>query len=184
METVAVWGDVATWVTSIATIALFMIAFAQIRNEREARIQREKDLVEQEKRSQAEQVSGWIVKESNRVWVAVLNQSPQPVYQVIVSVVVLKQTGEKRIGDYPHQACVTVAPPGQGYIGIHADYHGMFRHVGVEIAFKDAKGRDWVRNTNGELVEMTESTIVHYGIGLPVSWQNLETFLPPDEPFG
>jgi hypothetical protein len=28
------WGDRATWVTGIATIALFIIGFLQIRNER------------------------------------------------------------------------------------------------------------------------------------------------------
>lgn len=83
METVAIWGDIATWVTSIATIALFIIGFIQIRNERQARIKREKEEVAIKKRDQAEHISSWIVRQTHDeqgswMWVAVLNHLLSP----------------------------------------------------------------------------------------------------------
>jgi hypothetical protein len=87
-----IWGDVATWVTGIATIALFIIGFLQIRNERLSRIKREAEIEVRNRRNQAEQISSWIVKEDQHgSWIAILNQSPQPIYQVIVNVVVVGQ---------------------------------------------------------------------------------------------
>jgi hypothetical protein len=54
------------------------------------------------KRNQAEHVSGWLVKETRDKhgdwqWIAISSQSAQPIYDVVASVVALKQTGEKLI---------------------------------------------------------------------------------------
>jgi hypothetical protein len=74
------WGDVATWVTGIATILLFVIGFMQIQTERKARIRREKELENQGRREQAELISAWIASEDyGHQWVAILNQSMQPI---------------------------------------------------------------------------------------------------------
>jgi hypothetical protein len=100
METWQIWGDVATWVTGIATILLFVIGFLQIRNERRSRIKSEKKQEDRQKRSQAELVSCWRVKENREgSWLAVLNHSHQPIYQVIVSVARLGQLGDS-MGEY------------------------------------------------------------------------------------
>jgi hypothetical protein len=108
------WGDIATWVTGIATIALFIIGFIQIRNERQLRVKSEKEHELGVRRDQAENISSWIVKENQAgIWVAILDQSPQPIYQVIVNVVIIGQLGEA--GGYlapAGQVCIAVAPPG------------------------------------------------------------------------
>jgi hypothetical protein len=175
-------GDLATWVTGIATIALFVIGFIQIRNERKARIKRENELEDLKKRDQADHISCWIVRENlSGVWIAVLNQSPQPIYQVIVSVVVVSQEGENQEDDNSWRVCISAAPPGQGYTVIQASYHGMSRRPGVEIAFKDRMGKNWIRKANGELVEIKESPMRHYDISLPALWNNLNIEFPSNE---
>ena len=180
MENGSVWGDVATWVTGIATIALFIIGFLQIRNERMLRMKSEKELEFRNRREQAERISSWIIRESQAgsLLIAILNQSPQPVYQVIVTVVVLGQEGEPRGHAPAGQVCIAVAPPGQGYIMVEADYHGMHRRPGVEIAFRDAAGRNWVRKADGELLEIEKSTVEYYEITLPTGWRELAADLP------
>ncbi len=94
-------GDIATWVTGIATIALFIIGFLQIKNEKQLRIKREKEIQYSKEREQADQISCWVENEDNSeggygLGIAVLNQSSQPVYQAIVCVVGITQDGERR----------------------------------------------------------------------------------------
>ncbi len=141
METGIIWGDIATWVTGIATIALFIIGFLQIRNERESRIKRENELENQRRRSQAELISSWIANGIGMdgfqgQWIAILNQSTQPVYQIIVSVVPIEDLGQHR-GEISRdgQACIDIAPPGRGYVVINAHSLGAHRRLAVEIAF-------------------------------------------------
>jgi hypothetical protein len=173
------WGDVATWVTGIATIALFVIAFIQIRTERQARIKRERDSESKAQREQAELISSWIVLETDVVWVAILNQSPQPVYQMIVSIFAIGQSGDHLRGEIPAgQVCVGVVPPGQGYVGLLAPYQGMFRRPGVEIAFRDKAGMNWIRKPWGELAEIGMDTLEYYQVDLPARWEGLCSELP------
>jgi hypothetical protein len=186
METWQIWGDVATWVTGVATIALFIIGFLQIRNERKERLHREKDQEVRQRRSQAELVSCWRVKENREgSWLGVLNNSPQPIYQVIVSVVRLGQLGDS-MGEYAEdgQMCISIAPPGIGYILVNPWGFGMAVRFGVEISFKDAAGRNWLIKPDGELSQIEESPLGYYKIGLPTYWRDLQTILPPDEIIG
>ena len=158
------WGDIATWVTGLASIALFIVAFIQIQTERNIRLKREK-------RNQAEHISCWIIAEGVAqnhhgvrdyvAWVAILNQSPQPVYQVIVSIVAVPESGRGLYRGGPiatDQICISVVSPGQGYTVVPAHYQGMFRRPGVEMAFQDGTGRNWVRTALGELSEIKETT--------------------------
>ena len=188
MDYAVSWGDVATWVTGIATIALFIIGFTQIHNERISRIKAEKESYARIKRDQAEQISSWLVKYSQDNygewhWIAVLNQSGQPVYNVILHLVPLTQTGERVSNIAPRQTCIDVVPPGQGYVAVEALHfaHPGFARAGVEIAFQDKSGKNWVRRPNGELIEILESPIDYYKVVLPTSWGTLENELPPDE---
>jgi hypothetical protein len=183
MQNGLIWGDIATWVTGIATIALFIIGFLQIRNERKMRIKSEKELEFHNKRKQAEHISSWVIRESplGSLLLAILNQSLQPVYQVIVTIMALGQEGEPKGYNLAGQVCIAVAPPGLGYIIVEADYHGMFRRPGVEIAFRDTAGRNWVRKANGGILEIEKSTLEYYGISLPANWRELTNDLPQAE---
>lgn len=185
METWQIWGDVATWVTGIATIALFIIGFLQIRNERISRIKIEKDLENRQIRAQAELVSSWKVKETrNWTWIAVLNHSPQPIYKVIVSLVRLDSIdGNNDEWAFLHQTYIAIAPVGLGYIRVPVSSEWMHLRLGVEIAFRDASGRNWIRWPHGELSQIAKSAVDHYSFpsSSPPDWIDLETSLPPDE---
>jgi len=181
------WGDVATWVTGFATLLLFIVALFQIRVERMARIKRERESETRARRDQAEHISCWVVTETtgdaiSLVWVAVLNQSTQPVYQMIVSIYGVGQTGHYVQGDAPaSKTTVGVAPPGKGYVGIPAGYAGMFRRPGVEIGFQDGAGNNWVRKPWGELLEIGISTMEYFHIDLPANWKGLYEELPTEK---
>ena len=185
METGIKWGDIATWVAGIGTIATFFVAFLQIRTERDARNRREEETHIRKTRDQAEHVSSWIVKESSdhsKLWVAISNQSTRPVYQVIVSLVMIQGSGPREGIDTPstEQVCLSAAPPGVIYVSIPADYHGMSRHPGIEIAFKDATGKCWVRKGSGDLVEIEKLPVEYYDISLPTSWRFGEMVIPEE----
>ena len=104
---------------------------------------------------------------------AILNQSPQPVYQVIVNLVLLPRGHDDKVQegiDSRSKGCLSTVPPGQGYTSLPYPGAGMFRHFGIEIGFKDAAGRSWVRKANGDLLEIKIPPIEYYRINLPVSW--------------
>jgi hypothetical protein len=46
----------------------------------------------------------------------------------------------------------------------------MFRRHGVEIAFTDRSGVNWLRSSNGSLVEIGEEPADYYGFPLPHDW--------------
>jgi hypothetical protein len=175
MKCILNWGDVATWVTGIATIALFVVGFIQISTERKSRMK-------SESRAQAELVSCWIVKEDQDLtWIVVQNYSSQPIYEVVVSRVRVGQLGdslEEYIGG--GQRYIPIAPPGTGYVWVHQFTIGMMHHTGFEIAFRDTVGRNWVRKPNGELSQIKESPVAYYKISLPLGWTELLTSLPSD----
>ncbi len=189
------WGDVATWFQGIVTLALFIVAFIQIRTEREYRLRREAAEEGKALRSQAELISAWIVAEGMAqgtrdgeptggpvAWVAVSNQSAQPVYQVIVSLYAISQTGDTLRGEMPAgRACIDVVPPGTGYVQVGAAYQGMFRRPGIEIGFQDHFGQAWARRPWGELIELDRPTTAYYRVGLPTSWTGLAQEVPPED---
>jgi len=178
------WGDVATWVTGIATIALFIIGFWQIRIEREARQTADAERRSSVRRLQAEQVAAWIAREGSDelgsvLWIAVRNQSSQPVYHLVIQGIVLSSDGTPRHNPSPdNQVRIAVAPPGEGYAGLHMDYAGMHRRAGIEMAFQDAANRNWLRKSNGELTELDATPALHYAIPLPTGWDTLMLELP------
>lgn len=169
------WGDLATWFTGVITLGLFIIGFVQIRNERVLRTKNEAELLRRKKREQAEQISAWISGEDeNGVRIEVLNASSQLVYQMVVNVVIVGQEGDLS-GGPAGQACIAVAPPGEGYTVVATDYHGMHRRPGVEFAFRDTAGNNWVRKPDGQLIEIQTSTIRYYNVTLPTSWRTLNS---------
>ena len=180
------WGDVATWVTGIATIALFIVAFYQIRNERMARQRADNERLINVRRGQAEHIATWIVTSSfddigQFLWVAVRNQSLQPVYHLIAQGIVLNDDGTPRYDPrLEEQTRIAVVPPGEGYVAVHLDYGGMHRRPGIEIAFQDAAGRNWLRKTTGELLEINDSPVAYYGVPQPSGWQSLIARLPEE----
>jgi len=183
------WGDVATWVTGIATIALFIIGFCQIRNERKARERADDEKRVSARCSQADQIAVWIamqgynIEYGSELWIAVRNQSSQPIYNLVIQCILLGNDGDvfSRRPFPEHQARIDVVPPGEGYIPIRFEPGGMFKRPGVELAFQDAKGINWLRGSKGELTEIDVPPVQYYGVDLPTGWESLYASLPKDE---
>ncbi len=174
------WGDVATWVSGIMSIALFILAFLQIHNDRQDRIKREK-------RSQADLISGWITDEipgkdgRPYQWIEINNGSTQPIYQAIVGIAAISQSGLVTTVD-KDVSLVGMIPPGRVFTVLSVGYHGMGRRPGVEIGFHDSSGNKWIRRADGELREIGVDTVEYYEINLPTGWQGYYTELPdPDD---
>ncbi len=181
------WGDVATWVTGITSILLFIVAFWQIKLERSARRKSEKDRLSVQRRHQAEHIAAWIETEvfddrGQVMCVAVSNQSLQPIYHVVIQGILLSNDGSPIASPFQeNRSQIAVVPPGKGYTTFPFNYAGMHKRAGIEIAFQDAANRYWLRKTNGELIELESSPVVHYEISLPTGWGMLMEGCPESE---
>ncbi|MEM3432741.1 MAG: hypothetical protein QXP27_01020 [Candidatus Methanomethyliaceae archaeon] len=180
-------GDLATWFNSIFSLLLFVVAFWQIRNERNERHKAESERLFAQRRHQAELVAAWIETEifedrGQVVCVAVSNQSLQPIYNVIIQGIVLSNDGIPVAGPFPEERSqIAVVPPGKWYTTFPFNYAGMFKRPGIEIAFQDAANRYWLRKTNGELIELKVPPIVYYDIPLPTGWNMLLDTCPKSD---
>ena|ERR1700733_14755202 len=160
-------GDVATWVSGIGIVSTFIIGFIQIHNERKIR-------KEKERKEQAEHISAFIFKETlAKTTIALLNLSNEPIYEVIVSISVFQGSGGGRsIKEfYQYTSFLSVVPPGKSFTHVDGGYHGMSFHPAVEIAFKDVKGKSWVRTGRGVLKEISKSPVDYYNLHSPLRWR-------------
>ncbi len=178
------WSDVATWIGSIGTFLAFIAAFVQIYNERTARKRLEQQQREQQVRDQAEHISAWVDTEEGGGKYAVLvilNNSNEPVYQVIASIVAFQGAGPAfgTNGYNRFRGFVSVVPPGRVLVKVDGGYHGMSFHPGIEIAFVDKANRNWVRNGHGELISISKKPSDYYDLHGPFSWQLPKTVESP-----
>jgi hypothetical protein len=131
---------------------------------------------------QAQQVAAWVHEEPGKgapkTSFAVANGSRVPIYRAIVTLVDVKGEQPSDGEQSPPQArsYLSVVPPGTWYVAGFT-HRGMSFHPGVEIAFCDSDGRNWLRTGDGELQQIPTSPVEHYGLCLPLSWQ-----LPASEP--
>src|SRR3984957_6454595 len=158
-------GDIATWISGLGILATFIIGFVQINNERKFRKQKER-------REQAEHISAFIFKEtSNKTTVALLNLSSEPIYEVIVSIAVFDTSSASHptSGSHQYTSFLSVVPPGKSLTHVDGSYHGISFHPSIEIAFKDVKGKSWIRTGRGVLKEISKSPVnyINMGKGFP-----------------
>ena len=159
-------GDLATWAAAVATFCAVAVALYTARNA-DRRAERS------ERRAQAELLTGWISaieSESVSIQVEVRNASAQCFYHVIVSLISL--TGAFRdtaLGDpsTKYRTHILVLPPGHKSVFLGSGGGGMGLRFGVELAFQDAAGRNWLRRGDGRLTEVQQDPIALYGIARP-----------------
>ena len=152
-------GDKAAWFAGTATFLTFLVAFAQIAIER--RIRRDNEAKEQ-----AERISAYVAKEKGyKAQIEVLNSSFEPIYEAIISLVAFQGAQSTH-----HIAFLSVVPPGKYFVSIDANYHGMSFHPSIEIAFTDARGKNWVRFGRGELRQIGQSSTDYYHLSRPLTW--------------
>lgn len=169
-------GDWATWAAAVFTGAAVFVALWQIHVERRERQKVERSAQEERKRLQATKVSAWITKAYNDpIWIAVLNNSDEPVYEVVISLVSVQGAGPPRDAHdieskFRYRAFLSVVPPGRFYASMPYGGHGMFIRFGLEVAFTDASGQYWVRKGNGDLSCIAIPAIDYYQLHKPVAW--------------
>jgi hypothetical protein len=184
-------GDIATWIGAIGTLigslvtaGTLIVAFYQIHVERKARKAADEQELFRVTRNQAENVSTWVDHEvaggsdgNSLAAIAVLNQSTDPIYQVIVSMTAFdymkaKVVPDEGVLDVPIECrgFVSVVPPGKVFVMVDGNFHGMFFHPAAEIAFMDKSNHYWVRKASGKLLSFMESPVDYYNLARPLGW--------------
>lgn len=159
-------GDIGTWVSGIGIVSTFIIGFLQINNERKFR-------KEKEKREQAVHISAFILKETpEKTTIALLNLSNEPVYEVIVSIAAFQGTSISPTKHISRQytSFLSIVPPGKSSTTVDGSYNEMSFHPSIEIAFKDVKGKNWLRTGRGTLTEIAKSPVEYYKLHRPLQW--------------
>jgi hypothetical protein len=160
-------GDIATWVSGIGIVSTFIIGFIQISNER-------KDRKEKEKRGQAVHISAFILKETpSKTTITLLNLSNEPVYEAIISISAFQgaSTRPTKHVDRQYMSFLSVIPPGKSFTHVDGSYHEMSFHPSIEIAFKDVKGKSWLRTGRGALKEIAKAPVEYYKLLRPLTWR-------------
>lgn len=166
---------------------MFIVAFLQIRNERVERKRRAAEERAQQRRDQAQHISAWVARDyypSPNAWLAVLNGSAEPIYEVVASIVNAQTGGHEDEALHtprPFRGLLSIVPAGQYYVGVSGGYHGMSFHPGVVAAFTDRGGVHWLRYANGRLKEIPKSAIEYYGLGRPSGWHLPLHSIPEEE---
>jgi len=159
-------GDIATWVSGMGIVSTFIIGFIQISHER--RIRRGK-----ERQEQAERISAFIVKETPaKTTIALLNLSQEPIYEVIVSISAFQGPADMnhRV-NRQYTSFLSVVPPGKSFTFVDGRYNELSFHPAIEVAFKDVKGKNWVRTGRGALKEIGKSPVEYYKLHRPLTWE-------------
>jgi hypothetical protein len=107
--------------------------------------------------------------------IELVNGSDEPVYGVVVSIVLVQGAGAPRRAedwkvraeeqhDAPRSTAAILVPgrwrvwvPGTGWDG------GMGLRLGAEVAFTDRAGVSWIRRSTGALEELPKPTLEYFG---------------------
>jgi hypothetical protein len=177
------WSEIS-WATIItAIIAVYGAVLSTINLL--AQRSRDRSALNEGRRRQAEGVTGWLTaydgpEEPGRLIYGLLlqNESTQPVYELIASIVTVygagPKSGEDRIGDVFYRSMFLNLPPGKTRSQIDNPGQGMYIRHGVEIAFRDSIGYRWVRQGDGLLREVGKDPRALYGLPEPLPWKHAD----------
>ena len=134
----------------------------------------------QNKREQAERVSGWPQNDvDGKTPIALMNSSLEPVYEVVVALVFVQGLKPWHLEDINddgmHRRVLSVLPPGKWHVDVPSGWTVMHRRPGVEIAFSDRAGLHWIRRSNGAIEQISVRPIDYLKLGRP---QTLEIPIP------
>jgi hypothetical protein len=183
----AFWAAVGSIATSIAVV-ITLVGLADART--------------QERFAQARRISAWLYGDQSEESGSgtLLNGSEQPVYGVVVWTVDIQgsgpRTGEEMMdsgdpemmdsGDPEYQyvptTIIALLPPGTYRTPLPPFQPGMGMRPGLEIAFTDAAGQSWIRRADGQLNEINEAPVDHYGLDPPFTFETLEVVTTPYRP--
>jgi hypothetical protein len=140
---------------------------------------------------QAEQITGWLENPQPPVrpgdpystsdphlTLVMRNASAQLAYEVVASLVAIQgayrrtAVGEPIGGETDYRCFVGYLPPGEHRYKMSYGGHGMHLRFGVELTFRDAAGRCWLRLGEGQLKQIEQGPLEIYGIDPPVPWHS------------
>jgi hypothetical protein len=105
------------------------------------------------------------------------NRSATPVYNVIVSLVLVQGAGPRRANEFDeeeksmYQQDFSTLPPGEYEARVSGGWAGMMARPGIEIAFRDSGGRSWARYATGQLVRLPKEPVAYYHLDEPIGWE-------------
>ena len=119
----------------------------------------------------ASKISSWIGgkapdKDDNTIPVTIANYSELPIYDVVVSIDIVDDSGSYSNYSQDYTAYTYIVPPGCYYI--YAPWHGygMSKKFNSSITFRDAKGNWWCRDACGN-IERSSNSLDKYEIMRP-----------------
>lgn len=170
------WGDYPTWLAAVGTIAAVIVALALAG--REARHRKRES-----ERNQAELITAWLIPDGDLTTsglvlpvIGIVNASQQLAYRVIASLVpvrgAIRDDFRESIGRPAgaFRAFKGELPPGRTNLEVENPGGGMHIRFAVELSFRDAAGRTWVRKADGQLVRIRTEPPDHYGLHEPIPW--------------
>jgi hypothetical protein len=185
-------GDLTDFSTVIVVPAIFVtliVGYLSLHDQRAHEIREEKAQRLAAARSQAEQVSA-VPGTGTGTWpeiepkhgeaytpITMSNRSATPVYNVVVTLVLVEGAGAHRAVELerqaqgPYQQYFSALPPGDYEARVAAGWGGMMARPGVEIAFRDSAGRSWVRYATGELAQLSKEPVAYYHLDEPIGWE-------------
>lgn len=172
-------GDVATWVSAVASVATAILALAaaivgyrvyKVESGRDARAEQDRrERAADERRSQASLVSAWYGRSAEAgsgfspwptyYWGGwIVNASDSPIYDAVVTFY-LSGTGKQSTWS---GGLIKVLPPyrGEQFVDVGDDAREQLtdeerqNSIEVSLEFRDAAGRRWLRDRNGYLHEL------------------------------
>ncbi len=171
----------------LATVAAVIISLWQIRRESKLRIEREDKAIAQHVAAWTESSAHLHAKRPIDQYHAyepaiIQNDSKTPIYDVVLSIVGLYGAGPSKEGEncgseYDCRCLVVEIPPGLWGLWIPTGGSGMGVITAIEIAFRDSRGKCWIRRGNGDLVSIDKNPLDYYSVPLPPLWNTVERLL-------
>jgi hypothetical protein len=168
----------AEWASAFATFSAVVVSLWIAG--RDAR-----DRKREARRFQAEKITAWFkplneLTEENteRTYILIRNASDQMIYDLILQPVTLQGAfRQTAVGDTEQRnlefgARAGNIPPGETETSFQFLDGGMHKRFGIELAFKDAAGRFWLRQGDGTLKEISQHPLDLYNLSRPIGWQN------------
>jgi hypothetical protein len=168
-------SGVREWLVLLAAVVAVVVGYQQIADERDARKASEQRFARAETRAQAEKISAWIAGDTEEGMPAVLaNRSDQPVYEVIAYRVAAygaaPHTGKELGEEFGEFRTFSILPPGIQKTDFAYGWNAMGLRPGVEIAFRDQAGINWVRLADGLLKQIDRRPVDYYDLAENQEW--------------
>lgn len=180
-------GDIPAYLGVVAAVLAVLFAALSLRKQSETARQQHEATAAQldhlraeasriralDERNHASLISAWFTDDD----VSVLNASNEPVYEVVITSVMVQgagpRTGEE-VTDCKYRKVYQVLPPGEWVTQLGRYEGAQSTRSGIEVGFTDRNSKHWIRRSSGELCEVDNNLIDYYEyVGRPLGFEQL-----------